>query len=211
MQVIGDLAVAIQAGGESKRMGTSKALVPFLGKPLIMQAFERLYPICSEMVITTNEPEKMGFMEPYIASGKLRLISDDTDKRGALIGVHTALQAVTKPFMSMVACDMVFPSPELIARLREVLVSTGADVAMPIGSKGIEPFHAVFRRETCLDAVEKALEAGDMRAVRWTDNVNRIDVDVSELDAEGIRVNPFVNVNTMPELRELEAWLASNR
>ena len=211
MQVIEDLAVAIQAGGESKRMGTSKALVPFLGQPLIMQAFDRLYPICSEMVITTNEPEKMGFLEPYIASGKLRLVSDDTDKRGALIGVHTALQAVTKPFMSMVACDMVFPSPELIAQLRELLVSTGADVAMPIGSKGIEPFHAVFRRETCLDAVEKALESGDMRAVRWTENVYRVDVDVSELDADDSYPNPFVNVNTMPELRELESWLEANR
>jgi molybdopterin-guanine dinucleotide biosynthesis protein A len=32
------LTIVIQAGGESRRMGQDKALVPFLGQPLILRA-----------------------------------------------------------------------------------------------------------------------------------------------------------------------------
>ena len=39
------LTVAIQAGGESKRMGRSKATVPFCGRPLICRLVERVDPI----------------------------------------------------------------------------------------------------------------------------------------------------------------------
>ena len=35
------LTVVIQAGGESRRMGRDKGLIPFLGKPLIVHVYER--------------------------------------------------------------------------------------------------------------------------------------------------------------------------
>ncbi len=57
------LTVIIQAGGESRRMGQEKALVPFLGRPLISRVIDRLAPIADEMVITTNHPEAFGFLE----------------------------------------------------------------------------------------------------------------------------------------------------
>ncbi len=199
-----DLTVAIQAGGESKRMGTSKALVTFLGAPLIMRSVNRLFPICSEMVITTNEPEKMGFLDAYVASGRLKLVSDGTDNRGALIGIKTAFACSTLDYVALIACDMVFPSPSLIEHLRTRLMETGADVAIPKTKFGYEPFHAVYRRRTCLEAVERALDAGELRATSWFQSVRVLEIGKEEISEANPRGAAFVNVNSPEELRALE-------
>ena len=201
---IEDLSVVVQAGGESRRMGSDKALVTFLGAPLIMRPIKRLYPICSEMVVTTNAPERFGFLQSYIDGGRMHLASDKIDRRGALIGIHTALSSATLDYVALVACDMVFPSHELMRHLHDILAETGADVAIPTTHNGFEPFHAVYRRETCLAAVEDALASGQSKATSWFGSVEVVEVDQDEV----LRVNPrggaFVNVNTPDELRELE-------
>ena len=56
------LSIVIQAGGESSRMGQDKALVPFLGAPLIQRVFERLVDLGDEMLVTTNHPELFAFL-----------------------------------------------------------------------------------------------------------------------------------------------------
>ncbi len=204
---LSDLSVAVQAGGESKRMGTSKATVLFLGEPLIMRSVRRLFPICNEMIITTNEPEKLGFLQSYIDSGRLKLVVDKTSKRGALIGMRTALFDSQGPYVALVACDMVFPSPDLIRYLLAKLKREDGDVAIPKTRFGYEPFHAVYRKDTCLRAVDAALSKGCEKATSWFDSVKVIEVEHDEI----VNANPsggaFVNVNTPKELHDLEQRL----
>ena len=201
---IDDLTVVIQAGGESKRMGSNKSVMPFLGAPLIMRGVRRLFPICTEMVITSNEPDRLSFLEPYLDTGRMRIVADRTDRRGALIGMLTAFDSSTMPYVAMVACDMVFPSAPLIAHLRERLEQSGADVAIPRTSHGYEPFHAVYRRKTCLDLVEAALEAGEIKATSWLKDAQVIEVGEDEIIAANPRGAAFVNVNTPEDLHALE-------
>lgn len=47
------LSIVVQAGGESLRMGTNKALLPFLGVPLIERVVERVRHLGAEVLITT--------------------------------------------------------------------------------------------------------------------------------------------------------------
>ena len=85
------LTVAVQAGGESRRMGRSKATVPFGGRPLICRLVERVYPVADEILITTNEPDNLGFLWEMPEAGKIRLERDLVDCRGSLTGLYTAL------------------------------------------------------------------------------------------------------------------------
>jgi molybdopterin-guanine dinucleotide biosynthesis protein A len=205
MSISGNLTIVIQAGGESKRMGRSKATVPFLGEPLLWRGVNRLLPLADELLITTNEPENLGFLDELVQAGKIRLVTDICEQRGALRGVYTALDAATKEFVALVACDMIFPSRHLIAAELEELMESGNDAAVPKTQYGYEPFHGVYLRETCLPATIEAVEAGEIKAGNLLERVKVTDFTAQMVAEAEPRGGCFINVNTPQELADAEA------
>lgn len=201
------VSVAIQAGGESRRMGRSKATVPFAGKPLISRLVRRLLPVADELIITTNEPENLGFLADEFPGQDIILVRDAYDFRGALPGLYTALSTATNPYVAIVACDMVFASAPLVVAEAIEMADKGADVVVPVNKHGYEPFHALYRRTPCLEVVRDALQRGETKA----QCVYRSpEVKVVEFPQERVlEVEPmggcFVNANTPEELAHLEA------
>ena len=204
MSKTGNLTVVIQAGGESRRMGRSKATVPFLGEPLLWRGINRLMPIADEFIITTNEPQNLGFLDDLVDLGKIRLVTDAFEQRGALRGVYTAVNAASKDYVALVACDMIFPSRNLIAAELEALMTTGDDVAVPKTQFGYEPFHGVYRRTTCLPVIYEAVQAGEVKAGAWYDKVRVTEFTGDMVAAAEPRGGCFVNVNTPEELAAAE-------
>lgn len=197
------LTVVIQAGGESRRMGQDKALMPFLRRPLIERIVERLQPIADELLVTTNRPQAYSFLG-------LRLIADLAPGRGALGGLYTALASASHEFVAVIACDMPFASAGLLAYGRDCLHRGGEDVAIPGTGQGwYEPLHAVYRRQTCLAPVRAAVEAGEWKVISWFSQV-RVRVltpeEVSRFDPLGLA---FQNLNTPEEFRLAEEWAAA--
>ena len=166
------LTVVIQAGGESRRMGRSKATVPFAGRPLICRMVERLASVADELVITTNEPENLEFLHDAYPELGIRLVRDVLDYRGALPGLYTALEAATNPYVGVIACDMIFASSSLLIAEAEAMTATGADVVVPVNKHGFEPFHAVYRRDTCLPIIRDGVKEGALRAQSFLDRVH---------------------------------------
>ena len=199
------VTVVIQAGGESKRMGQSKALVPFAGRPLICRMVERLSPVADELVITTNEAGRLAFLHDEFQRQSIRLAADLHDRRGALPGLHTALESASNPFVAVVACDMVFASPRLVVAEAQAMRESGADVVVPVNKHGYEPFHALYRREGCLSPIRDLLEAGENRAQALYDKVKVREFTQAEVFEAEPRGACFVNANTPDELHILEA------
>ncbi len=191
------LSFVVQAGGESRRMGQDKALLPFLGQPLILRVLQRVRPMADEILVTTNRPEAYEFLD-------LPLVPDLIPGRGALGGVYTAMKAASQPFVAIVACDMPFASPALFAAERDILLASQADIAIPHSGEGLEPFHAVYRREACLPAIEAALQGDKWRVDAWFSQVKLHMLRLEEIQ----RLDPaflcFRNVNTPEELVEAE-------
>lgn len=191
------LTVCIQAGGASSRMGEDKALKPFLGRPLIQRLVERLSPIADEVIVTTNRSEDYRFLD-------LRLIPDLKPGRGALGGLYTAIASASQPIVAVVACDMPFASPTLIETASGLLVQEEADVVIARSDEGYEPFHAVYRRETCLAAIEAAIAADQWKVIAWFPQVKVRVLTSDELkrfDPDGVA---FWNVNTPEEFAQAE-------
>lgn len=191
------LSVSIQAGGESRRMGRDKALIPFLGHPLIQRVLERLTPIADEVLVTTNRPEDYHFLD-------LPLFRDIKPGRGALGGLYTAVSSATCEFVAVVACDMPFASAALIEAASRLLAQEEADVVIPDSGGGLEPLHAVYRRETCRPAIESAIDADQWRLISWFPQVKVHILQPDEIklcDPSGLA---FWNLNTPEEFAEAE-------
>ena len=174
-------------------MGSDKGLVPFLGQALIQRVIGRLAPLADEVLITTNHPEDYRFLN-------LPLFTDLEPGRGALGGLYTALQAASHPLVAVVACDMPFASRELFEYQIDVLVEQAQDVVIPSSLEGLEPFHAVYRRETCLPAVQAAMQQKAWKLISWFPEVRVHSVNlehISQFDPPG---KIFMNVNTPADL-----------
>jgi molybdopterin-guanine dinucleotide biosynthesis protein A len=191
------LTLVIQAGGESRRMGADKALLPFLGQPLILRPLNRLAGLADEVLVTSNQAVNYRFLG-------LTPIPDLVPGFGALGGLYTALSAAGYPYVAVVACDMPFASLELFAFELALLRETGADAVVPRSEAGTEPFHAVYRRETCLPYIRAAIENGKRRVDAWFPQVNIRYLEPAEIITYDPDQHAFLNINTPEELMEAE-------
>ena len=205
------LTVCIQAGGQSSRMGQDKALKPFLGRPLIQRVVERLSPIAEEIIVTTNQPENYSFLD-------LPLFADLKPGRGALGGLYTAIASASQPFVAVVACDMPFASTLFFEAASKIMLEEDVDVVIAHAapeaggagkSAGYEPLHALYRRETCLPAIEAAMEADQWKVIAWFPQVRVRALTPEEVRAYDPSGLAFWNVNTPEEFAEAERLAAS--
>jgi molybdopterin-guanine dinucleotide biosynthesis protein A len=191
------LSIVVQAGGESRRMGQDKGLIPFLGQPLIRRVIDRVAHLGNELLITTNHPEAYAFLE-------LPLARDRLPGRGALGGLYTALAVARYPLVIVVACDMPFVNAQMLAHQCDLLHSNPYDAVIPKTGKGAESFHAVYRREECMQPVKEALDAGKWRVDAWFEHAQLHFLSKSEILKYDPQQLAFLNLNTPEELQQAE-------
>lgn len=187
------LSLVIQAGGLSQRMKQDKGLVGFRGQSLVQRVTQTMSPIADEMLITTNNPEAYRFLG-------IPLAGDLVPGTGALGGLYTALASARHPSVGVVACDMPFANAELMKYQYNLLMALGVDLVIPRTATGLEPFHAVYRRQTCLPYVRSSLQDGKRRVDAWFGEVKVRYINEKEIqrfDPAGIA---FFNVNTPEDL-----------
>jgi len=183
-------------------MGEDKALKNFLGRPLIQRVIERVTPIADEIIVTTNRIEEYAFLG-------LRLVPDIKPGRGALGGLYTAVASASHPFVGVVACDMPFASAALLEAATRLMVQEEADVVIPKSDEGYEPIHAVYRRETCLPAIETAIDADLWKVIAWFPQVRVRTLTPDEIKLHDPAGLAFWNVNTPEEFAEAEKLATS--
>jgi molybdopterin-guanine dinucleotide biosynthesis protein A len=210
---------AVLAGGESRRYGSPKALVPVAGVRIIDRVVEALGAVTPHVVLLANEPD-------LFADLGLPIRRDMQPGLGALGGIHTGLhwaREAGRPGILAVACDMPFPCRPLLERLRdEAFGGTGSgtspgagrspdrrpDVVIPEsrGRRGVEPLLAAYR-VSCLSAIEAQIEEGDHRMVGFHSHVRVQRVPLRDVESLCDPERAFLNVNT-PEERERAERLA---
>lgn len=170
----------------------------FNGLPLVQRLVQRLEPLAESCFIITNDPTEYRFFPtPKVA--------DVLPGRGALGGLYTALVNANTEFVAVIACDMPFANPGLLAYQSKVLSEDGADVAIPTIHGRHEPFHAIYRRETCLPLVKQALDAEEWKALSWLHFARVREITAEEVrsfDPHGIT---FTNVNNPTEFKVAES------
>ena len=185
----GGVTGVILAGGQSSRMGSNKALLPYRGGRFIVAIYRQLAAICDDMLVVTNTPEQYDFLN-------CRMVPDIHLGMGALAGLHAGLSNSRTTHIFAVACDM----PYLNSTLIKALVSQRhrSDIIIPEGEYGLEPLHAVYSR-SCLPAMETALLSGRRRLVSFFPDVQVRKIPCQELRTMDPELDSFCNINTPAE------------
>ena len=192
------ITIAVQAGGKSSRMGEDKALIRLAGIPLIERVLTRIDGLADEILITTNHPGTLAYLN-------LRMAGDEVPGAGSLHGLKTGLAAARGEIVLAISCDTPFVSRELLENL--LSRAHEADVIVPKHGDKYEPLQAVYNRARCLPAVEAAIVSGERRMISFYPQVHVLPVEehvLSNLDPSGLS---FFNVNTAEDLERAEQLL----
>jgi molybdopterin-guanine dinucleotide biosynthesis protein A len=139
------------AGGDSRRMGWPKALLPVGGATLLEWIAEGLAPEFEGLLVAAREP---GQVPPGL---RPHFVADLHPGAGPLAGIEAGLAATEHEAVFAVACDMPHVEPELARRL--VAEAAGYDAAVPRVGGRPEPTCAAYRRSAAA-GLSAALAAG---------------------------------------------------
>lgn len=183
---------AIIAGGASRRMGTTKALLDVEDRPLITHVAEVLRAVLPEVFVVTSSSE-------IADAAGASAVADVFPGKGPLAGIHAAIRHTGEPVFCC-ACDMPSLHAGFIRHLCEQLEEY--DAVVPRNGGYEEPLHAVYT-PSCLSAIEQELAKErvgpvntifrDLR-VRW--------VEEEEARRFDPQVKMFENWNTPDEVKQ---------
>jgi len=172
-------------------------MLPFLGIPLVKRLQDRFQGFGSELIIITNDP--MSYEDFGIP-----IFRDLIPDRGALGGLYTALAVASQPLVGLIAADMPFADPGLFEYQKDIILDDDWDAVIPSTSQGIEPFHALYRVQSCLPHVKEAIDRDMWKMVSWHDQarIKVLDPGITRKIAQSDHT--FLNLNTPEEFQEAE-------
>jgi len=192
-----DVCIAIMAGGKSSRMGTDKAFVEILGKPMIEHLLEQIGDVGQTATfIVTNRPDE------YVHLG-LPMYGDLVPAKGSLGGIYTAIHYSPGMYTFVIACDMPFVSADLVRYMIGLGAQGEYDVIVPRVDNYPQGLHAIYSK-ACLEPIRRNLDVDRLKVISFYDAV---DVRVRYVDEREYRLydsdgRALQNINTPDELAE---------
>jgi molybdenum cofactor guanylyltransferase len=191
------LGAAALAGGQSRRMGTDKALMPLVpgGQPMLTLVLERLSAVSDDVFVVANDRIR------YEALGA-RVVPDLHRDVGALGGIQAAIASSVHEHCLVVACDMPFLSRRLLRRMADE--PRDYDVLVPlipgeskqrVDGLVFQTLHAIYSKR-CLPFIEKQIAEGNKQVVGFFEDVHVRALDVGEIARWDPNLWSFFNANT---------------
>ena len=184
--------IAVLAGGQSRRMGVDKALLPF-GEMSLLERTARaaLGSGCSVLIVGRNQPAEW-------ALAGVRFVLDDAPEMGPLSGLDTALRYADTNVL-LVACDMPNLSVEALRWLRDAADARFLEHGIVvINGEQIEPLFSLYT-PACRPLIAHQMAGNQRRSLQALIEEGRFE----RLSAPPEIATALVNVNTPEEFAAL--------
>jgi len=109
-----DIVAGILIGGQSRRMGTCKALLTLRGRSFVERAVETADQVAAEVVLLGNHRLDMHGLP------RLQLL-DPIQKAGPLSGLSSLLRYAGARWALLLACDLPFVDADILRRLSKAV------------------------------------------------------------------------------------------
>jgi len=195
-----DVTGVLLAGGKSRRMGEDKRYLVVGEQTLLERGLSVLRSIFKEVLVVIAQDSP-----PLDVDA--RVVRDLVPDCGSLGGLHSGLTEATTPYIFVVACDMPFLDPAVIAQFTSRRAS--ADIVMAKLEARLHPMHALYGKR-CLPAVEQMIRARQLKVQEMVSHASLRVRYVTEADL--LTTDPcgrsFHNVNTPADLAMARSLLA---
>lgn len=186
---INDITGIILVGGQSRRMGQDKAILPVDGVPLYERVLEVLARVFPRVLLVGGREERFRDRDVTVVP--------DIYPGSALGGLYTGLLHAGTERIFVAPCDLPFPNEAIIRHLCSL--SEGFDAVVPETGQGMEPIFAVYAK-SCLGPMKDLLERDNFRIYDFYPKV-RVRYVPNEtlrlLDPDG---TAFLNLNTPDDI-----------
>ena len=188
------------AGGNSRRMGEDKRYLVVGEQTLLERGLAVLRSLFQQVLVVIAQDSP-----PLDVDA--RVVRDLLPDCGSLGGLHSGLTEATTPYIFVVACDMPFLDPAVIAQFTSRRAT--ADIVMAKLAGRLHPMHALYGKR-CLPVVEQMIRARQLKIQDMVSHASlRVryvtEVDLLTIDPSG---RSFHNVNTPADLEAARSLLA---
>ncbi len=183
----------VLAGGQSRRMGTDKALIRLNpeGPRLLEMVLASGQPLVRSIVISTNRPAE------YEWTG-LPLVEDNYPACGPLAGLEAGLSASEAGYNLVVACDMPWLARPLLEYMLQL--APAHEAVVPLNPTGrLEPLCAVYSK-SCLSVIRRHLITGSLKMTGWLNEINSLFLPATRLAEYDPEFRSFRNLNCPEDL-----------
>ena len=196
----------ILCGGQSTRMGSDKALLPF-GSELTLQRVVRLVGElldASRIVVVAAQEQNLPELPREIS-----VVRDERPQRGPLEGIAAGLRTLDGKADSafVTSGDAPLLVPAFVKRMFELLGDH--DAVVPRDEDHIHPLAAVYRLSV-LPQVEQLLAGDRLRTLDLLDKVSTHEVNAEDLRDVDPQLATLKNLNTQQDYLAALASLRRN-
>lgn len=189
-----DVTGLLLCGGESRRMGRDKALLPFAGRAVIEGPLGALRELAPRVLLSTGAAPR------YPELG-LECVLDVLGDAGPLAGLCAGLEASRTEWLAVLSCDLPLARVDVLRALLARAEEGGWDAALLELPRGSQPLYGVYR-STCLAPVRAALARGERRMVAFHGGLMVGSVAAALVGPSAER--SALNLNTPEDFRTLE-------
>ena len=191
------IAALVLCGGESRRMGSPKAWLPFGSETLLQRVVRTLGTVASPIIVVAAPDQDLPALPASV-----RIVRDPVAHRGPLQGLASGLAALpdSVDLVYASATDAPFLRPEWVIRLVELIGNH--EIAMPHVGEYYHPLAALYRRATVLPAVRELLKGDRMRPVYLVDAVKTRVILADEMRDIDPELATLRNLNTPEDYQQ---------
>jgi molybdopterin-guanine dinucleotide biosynthesis protein A len=185
----------VLCGGQSTRMGTSKALLPFGPETMLQRVVRLLSEVVSPIVVVAAVDQEL----PALPRGVI-VARDEREARGPLEGLRAGLKALPPDVEAayVASCDVPLLVPDFARQMLDL--ADGYDIAVMEIDGFTHPLSAVYRPST-LPVVEELLAHDRLRPMFLFEAVKTRRVRPEEMTADP-SLRTLRNLNTRDDYEQ---------
>ena len=184
------VAALILAGGQSSRMGTDKALLPWQGVPLLQRVCQVAVQCCPVVYVLTPWPDRYQHLifEPCLT------LTETMPGQGPLVALEQGLRQIDTAWILLLACDLPLLNPQILQSWAMALPDCETMAAVPYHADRWQPLCGFYNYQSHLQ-LKSFINQGGRSFQNW---LSTIPTGKIAIDAEAASM--FWNCNSPNDL-----------